>query len=185
MGRHDNICRLSRERLSVSDSIAGTVLDGLEFARNGGLLERFVDLDDLPRIAELLATTAGVLSVRLEGWRDNEGKSWLQLNIAGEPVLCCQRCLGGVTFPLDIKSRLQLIAPGEDWPDDDLADDSADAIDADGELDVLSLIEDEVLLALPIAPRHEQCESPSATASGHGSSPFAALVALKKHRNKE
>jgi uncharacterized protein len=171
---------LSRERLSVSDSIAGTVLDCLEFARGGGVLDRRVGLGELPRLAELLTTTEGVLSARLEGWRDDEGKSWLQLDIAGEPVLCCQRCLGGVKFPLQIRSRLQLIAPGEEWPDDDLADDSADAIAAEKALAVLSLIEDEVLLALPIAPRHEQCESPLAKESGHGSSPFAALVALKK-----
>jgi uncharacterized protein len=172
---------LSRERLSVSDSIAGTVIDCLEFARSGGVLDRRVGLDELPRLAELLTTTAGFLSVRLQGWRDDQGKSWLQLNIAGEPVLCCQRCLGGVKFPLAIESRLQLIAPGEDWPDDDLEDDSADAITAETALTVLSLVEDEVLLALPIAPRHEQCESPSASASGHGSSPFAALADLKKH----
>jgi len=140
-----------------------------------------VGLDELPRLAELLTTTAGSLSVRLEGWRDEQGKSWLQLDIAGEPVLCCQRCLGGMKYPLAIRSRLQLIAPGADWPDDDLEDDSADAIAADAELNVLSLVEDEVLLALPIAPRHEQCESPSASASGNGPSPFAALADLKKH----
>jgi len=172
---------LSRERLSVSDSIAGTVIDCLEFARSGGVLERSVGLDELPRLAGLLSTTEGFLSVRLEGWRDDQGKSWLQLDIAGEPVLCCQRCLGGVKFPLAIRSRLQLMAPGEDWPDDDLEDDSADAIAAETALTVLSLVEDEVLLALPIAPRHEQCESPSASASEHGSSPFAALADLKKH----
>lgn len=165
----------------MSDLIAGTVIDCLEFARGGGVLERKVGLDELPRLAGLLATTDGVLSVRLEGWRDEQGKSWLRVDITGEPVLCCQRCLGGVKFPLDIRSRLQLIAPGEEWPDDDLVDDSADAIAAETALAVLQLIEDEVLLALPIAPRHEQCESPSASASGHGSSPFAALAALKKH----
>ena len=156
-------------------------MDCLEFARSSGVLERSVGLDELPRLADVLSTTDGFLSVRLEGWRDDEGKSWLQLDIAGEPVLCCQRCLGGVKFPLAIKCRLQLIAPGEDWPDDDLEDDSADAITAETALTVLSLVEDEVLLALPIAPRHEECESPSAGASGHGSSPFAALAALKKH----
>jgi uncharacterized protein len=172
---------LSREHLSVSDSIAGTVIDCLEFARSGGVLDRSVGLGELPRLADLLTTTAGVLSVRLEGWRDEQGKSWLQLDIAGEPVLRCQRCLGGVKFPLSIRSRLQLIAPGEDWPDDDLVDDDADAIEAEAALAVLPLIEDEVLLALPIAPRHEQCEAPSANASVPGSSPFAALVALKKH----
>lgn len=138
-------------------------------------------LAELPRLAELLTTTSGFLSVRLEGWRDAQGKSWLQLDIAGEPVLCCQRCLGGVKFPLAIRSRLQLIASGEDWPDDDLEDDSADAITAETALTVLSLVEDEVLLALPIAPRHEECESPSASAREHGASPFAALADLKKH----
>jgi len=74
-----------------------------------------------------------------------------------------------------------LIAPGEEWPDDDLVDDGADAIEAEKALAVLSLVEEEVLLALPIAPRHEQCEPPSGGAAGHGPSPFAALAALKKH----
>ncbi len=169
----------------MSDSIAGPVIDPLEFARKGGLLEREVGLAELPRLIDVLSTTAGFLSVRLEGWRDEEGKSWLQLDVAGEPVLCCQRCLGGVKFPLHISSRLQLMASGEVWPDDDLDDDESDAIVAEEELAVLSLIEDEVLLALPIASRHEKCEPPSASAIGHGSSPFAALAALKKHRTKE
>jgi uncharacterized protein len=164
----------------VSDSIAGTVIDCLEFARSGGVLERKVGLDELPRLANFLATTAGFLVVRLEGWRDDAGKSWLQLEIGGEPELWCQRCLGGVRFPLAIRSRLQLVGPGEEWPDDDLVDDSADAIAAEEALVVLSLVEDEVLLALPIAPRHAQCESPSANAAENGSSPFAALAALKK-----
>ena len=164
----------------MSDSIAGTVVDCLEFARSGGVLDRSIGLDELPRLADILASRAGILSVRLEGSRDDEGKSWLQVDIAGEPVLCCQRCLGGVKFPLVISSRLQLMAPGEEWPDDDLVDDSADAITAEKALAVLSLVEDEVLLALPIAPRHEQCDSPLAVAGENGSSPFAALVALKK-----
>jgi uncharacterized protein len=165
----------------VSESLAGTVIECLEFARIGGVLERSVGLDELPRLADLLATKAGFLSVRIEGWRDAEGKSWLLLNITGEPLLCCQRCLGGVSFSLGISSRLRLIAQGEAWPDDDLADDSADAIAAEPALAVLSLVEDEVLLALPIAPRHEQCEAPAAGAEGNGSSPFAALIALKQH----
>ncbi len=164
----------------MSESIAGTVLDSLDFARSGGVLDRRVRLDELPRLADLLASREGLLAVRLEAWRDDQGKSWLQVNIAGEPVLCCQRCLGGVKFPLDIRSRLQLLAPGEEWPDDDLADDSADSMEADQELSVLSLIEEEVLLALPIAPMHEKCDPPSADAGRNGASPFAALAALKK-----
>lgn len=165
----------------MSDLIAGTVIDCLEFARSGGVLDRSVGLGELPRLADLLTTTAGVLSIRLEGWRDEQGKSWLQVDITGEPVLCCQRCLGGVKFPLNIRSRLQLIAPGEEWPDDDLVDDSADAIEAEKALAVIPLIEEEVLLALPIAPRHRQCDLPSGDAIEQGPSPFAVLAALKRH----
>lgn len=172
---------MSRGYLTVSDSIAGPVIDPLEFARKGGRLEREVGLHELPRLIDVLSTTAGSLSVLLVGWRDEEGGSWLQLDIAGEPDLLCQRCLGGVKFPLLVSSRLQLIAPGGVWPDDELEEDGFDAIDAGQELAVLSLIEDEVLLALPIAPRHEKCDSPLASASEHGSSPFSALAALKKH----
>ena len=165
----------------MSEAIAGTVLDGLEFARNGGILERRIGVGELPRLADLLAATGGSLAVRIEGSRDDEGKSWLQVEIAGPLVLHCQRCLGPLEFALEASSRLQLIAPGEEWPDDDLADDSADAIAAVGAIDVLALVEDEVLLALPIAPRHAKCEPPAVAADVHEPSPFAALASLKKH----
>jgi len=171
---------MSREHRPVSDSLAGTVIDSLEFARSGASLRRSVAFDALPRLADLLVATDGNLVFRLDGRRDAEGKSWLLLEVEAAPELRCQRCLGGLRHELRIKSRLQLVGPGEEWPDEDLADDSADAIEAERELAVLSLVEDEVLLALPIAPRHEQCEAPSANAAGNGSSPFAALAALKK-----
>jgi hypothetical protein len=45
----------------VSESIAGTVLDSLEFARSGGVLDRRVRLDELPRLADLLASNEGIV----------------------------------------------------------------------------------------------------------------------------
>jgi uncharacterized protein len=171
---------MSREPRPVSASPDGTVIDSLEFARSGSSLERRIEIRAMPRLAGLLVATEGSLLVRLAGRRTEDGKSWLQLDVVGEVELCCQRCLGGLRHELRIRSRLQLVGPGEEWPDEDLADDSADAIEAERCLALSSLVEDEVLLALPIAPRHEQCEAPSANAAGNGSSPFAALAALKK-----
>lgn len=172
---------MSRERPAVSDPIANTVIDAPEFARSGSSLRRRVAIAELPRLEDLLHSTAGELDVRLEGRRDEEGKSWLLLEVDGAPELRCQRCLGGLRFALGIRSRLQLIGAEEEWPDEELADDSVDAIEADRELSVLSLLEDEVLLALPIAPRHVDCRPPSAPDAGQEPSPFAALAALKKH----
>jgi len=165
----------------VAVLVAGLKVDCLEFARLGRNVAGELAFADLPRLADMLFDSTGCLTVNLDGYRDNDGKSWLDLRISGAPVVYCQRCLGGVAFKLDIKSRLQLIAHGAAWPDDELFDDSCDAIAADAELDFSALVEDEVLLALPIAPMHEACESPGAVAHEHGLSPFAALAAFKKH----
>jgi uncharacterized protein len=160
---------------------APTVIDSLAFAQDGRVIEGAAPLAHLPRLADGLLEQRGSLGVRLRGWQDEEGKSWLHLVVQGNVVVQCQRCLEGVDLPLDIDGVLQLIAPGEAWPDDELIDDKADAIAADQALDVLSLIEDEVLLALPIAPLHGECELPLAAGNGFGLSSFAALAALKKH----
>lgn len=160
---------------------APTVIDSLAFAQDGRASEGAVSLTDLPRLAGGLLEQRGSLGVRLRGWRDEEGKHWLHLVVQGNVLVQCQRCLEGVDLPLGIDAELQLIASGEAWPDDELIDDEADAIAADQTLDVLSLIEDEVLLALPIAPLHGQCELPPVAGNGFELSSFAALAALKKH----
>jgi len=156
------------------------LVDSVEFARGSRQWAGKIALSQLPRLVDVLADCAGELEVRLDGSRDDDGGLWLDLSISGRPSVCCQRCLGGIDFPLQIESRLKLVLPGKDWPDDDLTDDSCDAIAADEQLRLFSLVEDEVLLALPIAPRHEQCDPPKTAENEQGLTPFAVLAALKK-----
>ena len=129
----------------------------------------------------MLADNAGSLDCELRGGRDGEGKPYLDLRVVGSLNLSCQRCLMPMPFGLDIDSRLMLVAPGGEWPDEELAEDGPDALEASRELAVLPLVEDEVLLALPIVPRHEVCRPPVATETEHRPSPFAALSKLKDH----
>ncbi|MBB4010888.1 uncharacterized metal-binding protein YceD (DUF177 family) [Niveibacterium umoris] len=75
--------------------------------------------------------------------------------------------------------RFLLVPPGEVIPDDELEEDSFDAIAAERNLDVLALIEDELLLALPISPRHEVCDTPQPRERDDSASPFAALASLR------
>jgi uncharacterized protein len=87
-----------------------------------------------------------------------------------------------MVVPLSVDRRVFFVA-GED---------AAASLDAESEddvlplapLDVKALVEDELLLALPLVPRHEACPEPlpfepgpEAPASEH---PFAALAALKR-----
>lgn len=169
------------ENQPVAGANAGTVIDSPDFARHGGSLSGSAAVADFPRLADQLADREGSLAFELHGLRDEEGKSLLALRVTGSLNLRCQRCLSPLPFPVAIDSRLLLVAPGEEWPDEELEDDGIDAIEASRELAVLPLVEEEVLLALPVAPRHEVCGLPVQVETESRPSPFAALAKLKDH----
>lgn len=153
------------------------VVDALEFAARRRVAEGVVPVAALARLADVADGDA--LACRVEGERDEEGKSWLRLDISGRLVMVCQRCLGAMEFPLRVENRLLLVPPGQPWPEDELSEDGYDAVAAEKEMALLPLIEEEILLALPIAPRHEACEIP-ALAAGQELSPFAVLAKFRK-----
>ncbi|HHW65861.1 MAG TPA: metal-binding protein, partial [Rhodocyclaceae bacterium] len=80
---------------------------------------------------------------------------------------------------LRVDTLLQPVRSGQPIPDEELEDDEVDAIEIDGGLDVMALLEDEILLALPIAPRHQVCEAPRPEGGASKESPFAALASLR------
>lgn len=160
--------------------LSGTVIDSLEFARDGGRIFGSIPVAALLRLRDGLVDDAGALRYEVWGERDFQGASYLMINVDGELMLRCQRCLDGMAVPLHVAARLRLVAPGAPWPEDDLEDDSADAIEADSELALLPLIEDEVLLALPLVPRHGRCEPPRPLKDEQELAPFAVLAKLKK-----
>jgi uncharacterized protein len=156
------------------------VLDGLAFANEGKTVTGFVAVAVLPRLVEELADNVGRLDCQVTGNRDGDGKCWLALEVSGTLGLVCQRCLKRLAFPVEIRTRLLLVPPGQAWPDEDLAEDGFDAIAAGKEMALLLLVEDEVLLALPIAPMHETCATPVPVVEEHEPSSFAMLAKLKK-----
>ena len=159
----------------------GSVIDSLEFAQHRGSLAATLGVASLSRLSDLLARQEGQIKIDLRGELDEEHQAWLVLSVVGELCLVCQRCLGAMDYALRFESRLRLVRPGEPWPEEDAEDDSADAIEASRELSVLSLVEDEILLALPLAPVHAVCELPGGRKHTGLPSSFAALEVLKKH----
>ena len=129
-----------------------------------------------------------VWSARFSQRREVAGTAqvWLQLHAQARVSRECQRCLQPVLLTLNL-DRAFRFAPTED---------EAAALDAESEDDVLvlsrqfnlqELIEDELLLALPIVPMHEHCPTPlvATTPQPPGEDvapahPFAALAALKR-----
>lgn len=161
----------------------GMVIDSLEFARRHGNLSGRLEPGQLPRLADVLFNTNGNLDFTVSGEMKAKaaGEEYsLALSIDGTLRLICQRCLGALEYPVRIRSRLILVQPGATWPEEALDDDAGDAIEAGRELDLVPLLEEEILLSLPIAPRHAICEAPGNPAATGETSPFAKLAQLKR-----
>lgn len=164
---------------------ADICIDSLEFARGGRQVAGVVPVRNLRRLVDALADGEGHLawSVQGEFVADEFSavrKPFLRIEVTGELHLKCQRCLGALPFPVHVASRLLLVPPGASWPDEDLQEDGFDPVEALKDQSVHSLIEDEVLLALPISPRHDGCPMPAHDDGKAKASPFAGLARLKE-----
>ena len=111
---------------------------------------------------------------------------WLHLQAEASVPLTCQRCLGPVETPLSVDRWFRFVADEA----------TADAEDEDSEEDVLvfqpafnlvELIEDELIMALPLVPMHEVCPTALPTSAGPviedapaRPNPFAVLQQIKK-----
>ena len=167
---------------------APAVIDTLEFARSAQESSGNVRVSALQRLEDLLYDSAGSLSFSLRGGRDDRNRPLLVVRVTGALHLQCQRCLGLLDYPLELSNTLLVVPAGAQPADDPEDPDAPDTIEANGELDVAALVEDEVLLSLPLAPRHAEgeCESRFETQSREGAarSAFEKLAALKRPPNK-
>jgi uncharacterized protein len=159
------------------------ISDAFAFARDGRVLEGTLPISELERLHDLLVEVVGEVAFRLQGFKGERGEPMLQLEISGMLPLACQRCLDAVPYDLDVDSLLELVPEGAELSEDELEDDTRDFLPVERELDVAELVEDEILLALPVAPRHEKCGLPGAADAGERINPFAALSGLKGKPN--
>jgi uncharacterized protein len=167
---------------------ARSFIDSLDFARNGEHLSGELPVAELPRLLDALETPQGVLHYTVQGGVDKQGIHFLDVSVTGLCRLRCQRCLNGLDYPVQLDTRLLLRdQAGLDALDDDAADgkeEEFDSILADTHLDVPDMLEEEVLLSLPIAPKHElgACQATDGQNTQlEGKNPFAVLAKLKRN----
>jgi len=154
------------------------VIDGLEFARTGSKLQGAWPVAGFARLRDALRADDGILQYVLLGVPDERGRPALRLKVDGTLQLICQRCLGALEFPLRIDASLQLAATQAEVDAQPLEAEGPEQIVAGREMPVRELVEDEVLLAIPLAPRHERCAASLAPAASGEKSPFAGLRGL-------
>lgn len=136
---------------------------------------------DMPRLRESLANDAGVARYRIEFDRDALQVPYIGLKVDARLALECQRTLEVFEQPVAIDERLGLIAKEED--EAALPPGYEPLLTASGEVNLAEVIEDELILALPVVPVKPGFEAEDATYSASPpeseTNPFAALAALK------
>ncbi len=153
-------------------------IDSMDFARNGKELCGEIPIVALSRLSGMLANSAGTLSYRVCGSQQDD-QPRLEVILTGGCNLRCQRCLNEFFYPIEVTSHLRLVSTDK-LDEDEIDADEEDVIEATAQLDVLELIEDEVLLALPFAPKHQEggCEAPLKNFQ-KVANPFDVLAVLK------
>jgi uncharacterized protein len=135
------------------------VIDSLRFARAASEQRGVLGMEKLQRLAKMQCSTEG-LEYRLRGGKAGNGEPCLRISVRGSVELLCQRCLAPFPVPIAIDAELQL---SESLREISQADDEIDRVLASRYMDVGQLVEDEVILALPMVPRHETCVHPPVT----------------------
>ncbi|MBX3601737.1 MAG: DUF177 domain-containing protein [Rubrivivax sp.] len=172
-------------------------LDLPALARTGATLQGTLPLAQMPRLAGSvlaaadaeLAPAVWTAAALLRPVTGGAPELWLHLQARADVRLECQRCLQPMDQTLEVDRRFRFVR-GEDEAarlDEESED---DVLALPGRLDLLELLEDELILALPLVPRHETCPQPlpapttaapaAPEAGDERPHPFAALAALKR-----
>jgi len=169
-------------------------LDVRRFAEEGAELS--VD-DKLPRFRRLFAETEGVDAAGREVHWGARGEMhnarhvhpdiWVHLEADVSLPMVCQRCLNPVDVPVEVSRSFRFVADEATAAKED-DESEEDILALSRSFDLLELVEDELLMEVPVAPRHDVCpeavkmsaEDPEfASAQPEKEHPFALLGRLK------
>lgn len=186
-------------------------LDVERWCRAGGTLEGQLTWPELPRLPTVQSVlepasvpggdAAGSFAWSAEGrFAQPVGREpqWrLHLRANGRLPMTCQRCLQPMLVACEVDRVLRFVLNEQEAESLDETSDEEDVLVLTRSLDVCALVEDELILSLPIVPRHEVCpldvqawlgqadtlpDEPAAAAQGDEpeATPFAALASLKR-----
>ncbi|WP_066568175.1 DUF177 domain-containing protein [Snodgrassella sp. CFCC 13594] len=137
-------------------------------------------LDERVWSHELLANRDDEIRYRINGGIDRWQRPFFDIDIEGVVQLVCQRCLKPVSHTLHDQTQVVLFANEQQLDEAMTADDAPEGILWMPEINLKTLVEDQLLMAIPFAPRHDDCDNALLTrANQDQANPFAQLAGLK------
>lgn len=172
------------------------VIDTEAFARSASSLAGRWPVARLPRLRDMLVDDQPLVAWSVEGERtrraDGGADSHLALGFEARLRVRCVRCLEAVEVEVRERRHYRTVVSESVAEREDPQSEDVDLLVASARLDVLELLEDELIMALPLAPRHDHCQPPAAGVSAGPQpvaepadatsrpNPFAALAHLRR-----
>lgn len=135
------------------------VIDAFSFCQHQEQREGSSKLVEFPRLAAESVNAEGIVNWSLSGGTNELGHPKLTVSVKAQIELMCQRCLTPFVFEIDSQSEL-ILAKNEQHADeieDMLEDDEVDVVVGSKTFNIIDVIEDEALLAIPQSPKHAVC----------------------------
>jgi uncharacterized protein len=173
-------------------------LDVRGFAEAAAAISGMEPLRNYHRLKSELVDPAEHLGVHWEAvgqsrrGADGAAVPWLHLSARANVPLVCQRCLSPVEVALEVDRWFRFVADEAMAAQED-EEAEEDVLVASRDFDLHGLIEDELLMEIPITPRHEACPDPAQlsaadpdfeAAEADRPNPFAVLGALRSDKSK-
>ena len=162
-----------------------------KLARQGQVLQGSIELNRMDRLAQMLAETNGSVSVTLQFGVDEQGIHFASGSLEVEVQMTCQRCMKPMSVSVVAEVALGFVSNDEQARN--LAQGYEPYIVEQEPINLAEIVEDELILALPLVAVHEDqgCEpvieelQKSAAEIDQADAkpnPFAVLSELKRQK---
>lgn len=165
--------------------------DPQRLANSGELLSACLPVAHFKRLLAELQSAEGEVQVSVTFSRDNAYRVRATGQVQTAVQLCCQRCLGAFNCPLE--SEFEFVFVDSEERAEALPEElDALLVDERGRIRAVDMLEDELLLQLPIVPKHAdehdcavnlvyKAQPTDPKPRSTRENPFASLAGLKKN----
>ena len=177
----------------MSDHL-GEIIEPFSLAEKGRTLSGQLPLLGMDRLCQSLQNGKGVVDASLHFDKDEVGQPRVIGRLAAVLQLQCQRCMQAMDMPVSVDVHLGIVRTQKQA--ESLPDNYDPLLVSEQPITAADIVEDELILALPLVALHEMKDCPAAEALAgqdeqdeqgevvpQRENPFAVLAELKKERN--
>jgi uncharacterized protein len=133
-------------------------IEPIRLADRGAILQGWLSFQEMPRLRQAIANAVGEIYFELNFTKDKPGIRSICGTIQTTVALTCQRCLQPVNYALDITVKMQPVS--SEAAAKNVPNDYDPLLVTASPMQLAEIVEEEILLNLPLVAKHPIGECP-------------------------